>query len=887
MKLKNIKKTLPKKRFVLFLFCACFYNNIAEAQLLCPINLGFEYGKEGDYVYGWSLGRGAQNNDYQAITTTEHQTQGLASAKIFTENKEKITETASFYQRIDAEYYRNKRVRFKADVLVGKIISQILIGDKVTNSNLYSSSEPCQLFINAIDRGGISMKSQTSAGISSVGWNMEQIVELLIPEDAVNISYGILFRDTSTLYLDNCRLEIISDDSTYYTPISPLSQVEKLFLTAFTNVSGVVQYFHPSKNSIEANWEKVYLAGVYRAKELSKELKNDDNLLNNITNAIKDFFVPFCPEIKIDYKNNSRTVSPQLTTNKKVFDTTKYLLAFIHNGIPTHRINAPTIKNMSTDILNLNGTLKNDIAHLMQYITISNGFKPDTDKQISLSAYIKLASPNLNNKNKAMMYLRFEDEMGNFVGFSEMKQLNNNEIKKIANNDGWAKLELNANIIEKTTKILIIFEYQGYGALFVDDVECWISNEETKRKITLKNPGFELPIAFDQNNWLTTNETYESGYLISYSDSFKIEGERAVVIYTSNEPPYFINTDSSIINFDALVLNNIDKKNEIATINCSIPIYVEATLSESIIDNIKTRTYQTYPQTNPPTLKTGKNEDFNLNWKDRDSRLVNAMLLYNTVNHFAEYMDTNFIDIDLEPFAICDSKEQYIKLLHNIIGEEKRNRVWSSLETDIPKDQNAMPIYKEIQGWGRINDSILYIDLSYYTDKEIFNSFDSLKKFKHWILDLRNDVRITNYFVGLYADSIYRNSAILTPTNTAPFKTIIQGQPYFGFLPPADTKQIEGNVVFLINNNTFGYGELLSATIKEQGKGILIGSPTQGAVIAAKGFRIDDDIFISIGDQYGFTPNGHPIFRNPIMPDIEANDDYCLDTAIKYLMINK
>ena len=891
MKIKDIIEIVLDKRCVLFLFCALFYTNVAEAQLLCPINLGFEYGKEGDHVYGWSLGQIAQDSGYIAITTTEYQTQGLSSAKLFTENKEKISVTASFYQRIDAEYYRNKKIRFIADVLVEKAFAQIVIGQDISNRNMYSYSEPCYLFLNARDRLGRPITNQISVGINLVGWNLEQFVELLIPEDAVDISYGISFTDTSTLYLDNCKLEIVSDDYFYYAQPSPLSQVEKLFLTTFTNVAGVIQNFHPSKNSIDANWEKVYLAGVNSAKLLSDELKNvknNDTLLNRITTAVKDFFVPFCPEIQIDYNNNRSAVEPHLITNKKVFDTTKYLLAFLHKGIPTHRINAPNIKNFSTTIVNLNGSLKNDIAHLMQYITISEGFKPNDDKQISLSAHIKLIAPNnVNyNKNKAIMYLRFEDEMGNFVGFSEIKEIDNEQIKQLQiNEDGWAKLELNSDVIDKTTKILIIFEYQGYGALFIDEVECWTSNYETKTKIPLRNSGFDIPIPFDQDNWLTTNETFASGYSISYSDSIKFSGARSVVIYTPDEPPYFITTDSSIINFDALVLNKIDKKFEKGTINCSLPIYVEATSSESVVgDSINVINYQTYPQSNTPILITGKNDDFNLHWSDRDSRLVNAMFLYNTVNHFTENRDSNFIDIDLEPFAICDSKEEYIKLLHNIIGNEKRNKVWSSLETNILREQNVQPVYKAIKGWGRVNDSILYIDLSYYTDKEIFDSFDSLQKFKHWILDLRNDVRVTNYFVGLYADSVYRSSAILVPTNTAPFKTIIQGQPYFELLPPAATKQIEGNVIFLINNNTFGYGELLSATVKEQGKGILIGTPTQGAVIVGKGFRIDDDIFISIGNQYGFTPSGYPIFRNPITPDIEENDIHCLDTAIKYLL---
>jgi hypothetical protein len=291
-------------------------------------------------------------------------------------------------------------------------------------------------------------------------------------------------------------------------------------------------------------------------------------------------------------------------------------------------------------------------------------------------------------KNTAKMYIRFEDEMGNFVGFSEVKEIN-------VPSDDWLKLELDVNIVEETTKMLIIFEFQGYGAMFIDDVECFTYNNKNvsdRKKMVLKNPGFELPLEFDVNNWLTTNETFDLGYRISYSDMIKHSGRQSVVIYTPDYPPFFISPDSSMINFDVLVLEN-------GTINCSVPIYVEATTSETIIDSIRTLIYQTEPHIEPPKLETGKNKNFSMNWNDRDSRLANAMFLYNCVNHFYDI----FSEVDLEEFAICDSKERYIELLHKIIGKEKRNRVWDATSGEI---RYSLPFQAEIY-----NDSLYIKDV--------------------------------------------------------------------------------------------------------------------------------------------------------------------------------
>jgi len=189
-----------------------------------------------------------------------------------------------------------------------------------------------------------------------------------------------------------------------------------------------------------------------------------------------------------------------------------------------------------------------------------------------------------------------------------------------------------------------------------------------------------------------------------------------------------------------------------------------------------------------------------------------------------------------------------------------------------------------------INDSILYLDLTYYNDKEIDATFDTLSYYKKMILDLRGETSVSEFFLSLIHEDYFQSSVTCTPFNTKPSKTLLSCQPIFSYLYPAKTKRFEGDFVFLIDWRTFGDGEGFASVVKDFGIGTLIGEPTQGALVLGVPFRLDLDFTISLGTIFGFSPLGRMFLDFPIEPDIKVNkdvdsldSDIILERAIEFL----
>jgi hypothetical protein len=906
----------------------------ANAQMLCPFNLGFENGCEGSNTFGWTLGFTAIDSGYKAITTEEYHTKGLASAKIFTDKKTKLSDgVASFYQRIDGRFYRNKKVRFAADVMLDTIINQATMSSNINNDIYKYAAAECQLFINAKDKYGRTIVQALSNKIFLRGWNLNiNTNELNVPDNTIEITFGMTFDDTINIWLDNCQLILNTNntkDYDYDYSNEPLSKIEEMFLNAFANIAGVIQYFHPSKNSIEVDWNKVYYESVLYAKQLNNFAETLSTTSLQIKDSLYKFLYPLCPVLEMYF--NNEPIEAQIFKNEihTDYDSTQFLLAFLNNA------------TMQREVVNINGTIINYPARVMQYVSIASKWK-----QINITAEVKI--PNCRFRNEIKMYLRYENAEGNVIAFSDIKTIDNT-------NGEWIKIEVNDSIYKDVTKALIIFEFKGTEHVLIDNV-CAnaIEVQNSIQNVILKNPSFEKELSFDLNNWLIDNTTLNYGYKIAYNNNDATQGNNSLVIYYDDNSIDFYPADTAIARFSV----NIDTNQVV----CEIPMYVPAKTDTLFTDSTSSIIYHTEPNVSS-ILETELN-DLNLNWQDRTSRISNAIKLYNYVLHFTDITP----QLNLNDFALCNTKKQYLTLLLKLLDDKnKRNKVWSSLDQDIdyhlpfttdthnnhtyihnvlnsarPYLSEGMQIVgnppsptgklnnranfkvidttgdttemtyfyntlpsafnnKELYGWSKINDSIIYIDLCYYKDKEINDAFDELKKYKHWILDLRGDALCTELFISLYSDSVYKSSGRLIPSITAPFKLGMSGEPKYQFIPPSKSKHIEGKVVFLINGNSYGNSELIAASVKTQrklynqaGKGILIGQKTQGSMISGKGFRLDDDIFISVGVVYGYYPDGRPILNNSIEPDIEANytptnkyTDYILETAINYIASEK
>ena len=737
--------TKTKKNFSHFLIALVFLfvqnSFLLQSQISAPYNLDFEEGDEGSPVYGWMLGDYAKKSGFTATISTNNPFKGEGCASIKNNDKviDKDGNVASFYQKIDATFYLKKRVRFSAMVKISESNSTILSGSENISSDLklLTVNKLPYLFLNSRNRRGDILASGRSSEITQIGWN-KYFVEADIPAGVSEITFGITISDTTDVYLDDCYFEIISDDSLHYEPPKPLSLLELMYLLPFANISGGVQYFHPSKVASEINWNDVILAGIEQCKNIenlisSKKIANKDYAFDKIIiDSLHSFFSQLAPQIIISTQPNSKEFPKEQH---------KYLFAWQHTGVPTN-VNPKYLTN--SKIVDLNGTLMTQEGVAVQYVQL----KEFQNKELLLNVFVKLNK--FYKGTRASISVRFENEMGEYISFLK---------KDSIVSENWEKHSLHGQVPENATRGLIILALNGYGQAFFDDVQALIKEDNDKdfaNFLPVQNSGFEYLLNFDNNNWMTTNETFAAGYKLDYSSVEKYTGKQSLIIHTDvlatpkfpNENYVYSNPINNILQnqnflniFDNSKFDN-SKNSNIKNIKSkgyfvSFPLFVPAEFFEipdisneqkKIID------YQTYPISSGFKQSTGKNAGFTLSWKDRNSRLAMVIKIFNLLNHFSlsdiakNKLDSAFI-MTLKDVAICNDKIEFKNIIQNFldITNDYYAKIW--FDGDVSKSyslpfllelidnriyiSNVAPNYRDIYGTKnilQIGDELIEIE---------------------------------------------------------------------------------------------------------------------------------------------------------------------------------
>ena len=97
----------------------------------------------------------------------------------------------------------------------------------------------------------------------------------------------------------------------------------------------------------------------------------------------------------------------------------------------------------------------------------------------------------------------------------------------------------------------------------------------------------------------------------------------------------------------------------------------------------------------------------------------------------------------------------------------------------------------------------------------------------------------------------------------------------------ADSADLE--LVVLVNENTASASEILTAAIKENDAGKVIGSKTFGKGVTQVSKRFSDGSAAKLTVSEYLTPDGNHVNEKGITPDIEATDDEILDKALDEL----
>ena len=199
---------------------------------------------------------------------------------------------------------------------------------------------------------------------------------------------------------------------------------------------------------------------------------------------------------------------------------------------------------------------------------------------------------------------------------------------------------------------------------------------------------------------------------------------------------------------------------------------------------------------------------------------------------------------------------------------------------------------KQQKAWQLMDDNIGFIDLGELRLKDVDSAMHTLINTKALIVDVRKRPKYTLYAISNYLNKEKVNFAsLLLPFQQHPGVFYFDTNYYAG---PENINEdyYQGQVILLINENTYSHGEFTCMALQTAPNVLLIGSNTAGADGNVSKIKFPGGIttfFSGLGVYY---PNGDQTQRIGIRPDIEviqtingvrSGEDELLNAALKYL----
>ncbi len=167
-----------------------------------------------------------------------------------------------------------------------------------------------------------------------------------------------------------------------------------------------------------------------------------------------------------------------------------------------------------------------------------------------------------------------------------------------------------------------------------------------------------------------------------------------------------------------------------------------------------------------------------------------------------------------------------------------------------------------------MDDGIGYIRISRFEEgtadefEAQLNSFEN-QGIKNMILDLRNNG-------GGYTNEGIRIDDLLLKEGTITYMEDVKGKrQYFN----SDEKATKIKYAVLVNENTASTSEILTAAIKDNGGGKIIGTTTFGKGIVQENIKFRDGSSLKLTVMRYYSPKGHAIHKKGIKPDVEVKLD--------------
>jgi len=177
------------------------------------------------------------------------------------------------------------------------------------------------------------------------------------------------------------------------------------------------------------------------------------------------------------------------------------------------------------------------------------------------------------------------------------------------------------------------------------------------------------------------------------------------------------------------------------------------------------------------------------------------------------------------------------------------------------------------------------------TDNQMKDYLKNLDNFDKFIFDLRGDSKMSEHILSLFTNQPLNTVNWEIPTYTFPDKLNKSKEIIAGEILPK-SKLLNKALLFLINERTTGYSEIIAKIVKDNNLGKLLGNPSMGNASETFTVRLAGGFAISLSGMICIDTNDKMIFNNPILPDIytkesmdnvKANKDVIIQTALKFV----
>lgn len=885
-----------KQILILIFVIICFstLDIFSQNFLPHPYNLDFEIGEVGLLPKGWIVPSYAEKLGYKAYVTNVEPKTGKQCLELSREG-EYIEDTyGSVMQSIDASAFRGKKIRIRAAI----------------KAEIHSPKGSAHLWVrerfkNDDQVGLFEFMAQNPIVIRE--WKYYEI-EGWISNEALYLNYGLLLFGNGKAWLDNVSIEILDSIKVDIDEPAPLSAQRTKSLIDFAKVYGLIRYFYPSDQAKKINWDAFAFYGV----------KSILNSRDPSPQLIEKLFKPVAPLLKIVPKNHGKVnfPKPHNALNNVIISWVYYGLPFYSNNplirsevinhyLPTRKyqgiveqiINVSEIRNKTIDFsIYTRGKLiglPSKVLLALRFDNIENKIIDSKIKEVDTLDFSRWQNFNISAQIPSnAVFLRIALIL---VGEGDIYFDN----ARLSIKDDKENLLKNPSFeSEKDTrlvfgwKLLEQSEQSGYLAKIVK-----IPALDGEKSLLLKSDS-ETMIALPEEN---------STYIVELNDGYSAIVPSTLFVDSSGTLPYS-NIDTLVKEIGYPIFTVKDRISRISTTiilwnliqHFSIFLHndwkpesvLEEVLKKTAIDSsligfstaLETmlhfvgdnqvriwhkdlETYTVFPfqwtEYNGKIIITDVGKDLS-NIEQGDEVLeINGKSIKNVIDSISSFLSYSnpewkylkslaYIRYNFAPKITLTIKKASGELLK--VGVESTATPNEFIET-------------RPEAVTRINDNILYFDLTRIRDKELKDKLDSLKPADYYIFDLRGFVIASEHFLTYFIDNKAYSPQWLLPVFTFPNRAKISWNKVVSEIYGKALIQPKG-IYFLIDERTVGVGEIIASIVREFKIGKLVGRSTGGSPSEIATFSIPCGFnlawsFLKVTDY-----NGKEIYRNGLPPHI-------------------